>query len=237
MKDLKGKLALVTGSSRGIGTQIAKGLASLGCDVILHARKIENLAETEKMLKDYNVKVYKIAAELSDKNQVETMLNELDKNHAKVDIVYNNAAIMCQRQDVFNTDRKAWDEVFEINVFALIKICEHYLPKMIKNNFGRIINFSSGIADQPELSPYALSKAAVDKYTKDMAIRLEGKNVLMNRIDPGWIKTDLGGPDAWEDLNSVLPGVLVPALLDKGGANGQLFRAQDYKNLELPNIK
>lgn len=235
MKDLKGKVALVTGASRGIGSQIAKGLASLGCDVIIHARRIENLDKTEKMLSRYNVNVHKIAAELSDSKQVEEMLNELDKSHPRVDIVYNNAAISCGMQDVFNTDRKAWNDVFEVNVFALVKICEHYLPKMIGQGFGRIINFSSGIADQPELSPYAVSKAAVDKYTKDMAVRLEGKNVLMNRIDPGWIKTDMGGPDAWENLDSVLPGVLVPALLDEGGANGQIFRAQDYKHLELPN--
>ncbi|SHH84466.1 SDR family NAD(P)-dependent oxidoreductase [Clostridium grantii] len=236
MKNLKGKKALITGSSRGIGKQIAIGLATLGCDIILHARTLENLKEIEEILKKYDIKVYKIACELSDPNSVQLMLEELDMKHKNIDIVYNNAAISCENQLLFNTQRKVWDEIFEVNLFALIKICEHFLPLMIENKYGRIINFSSGISNQPEMAPYAVSKAAVNKYTEDMAIRLKGTNVLMNLINPGWVQTDMGGANASSSIESVLPGVIVPALLDDNGECGKTFNIWEYKNLELPKL-
>ena len=70
------------------------------------------------------------------------------------------------------------------------------IPAMVERGFGRIINLSSGIRDIPQLAPYSVSKAAVDKYTSDLAAELRGSNVLVNGLDPGWLKTDLGGPDA-----------------------------------------
>ena len=90
----------------------------------------------------------KIGCELSRPNELDAMLTLLDQKYAHIDIVYNNAAISCGPQPLFQLNRSLWDEIFEVNVFALIKICEHFLPKMLDNNFGRIINFTSGIADQ-----------------------------------------------------------------------------------------
>jgi len=234
MKSLAGKKALITGASRGIGQQIAIGLARVGCDVILHARSIENLAQTEALLQDYAITIDKIGCELSRPNELDAMLTLLDQKYAHIDIVYNNAAISCGPQPLFQLNRSLWDEIFEVNVFALIKICEHFLPKMLDNNFGRIINFTSGIADQPQMAPYAASKAVVSKYTQDMAIKLKNTNVLMNLIQPGWVKTDMGGEDADSTVESVLPGVLVPALLDEGSECGKIFCVWDFKDLKLP---
>jgi NAD(P)-dependent dehydrogenase (short-subunit alcohol dehydrogenase family) len=86
---------------------------------------------------------------------------------------------------------------------------------------------TSGIADQPELIAYAVSKAAVDKFVKDTAPKLVGTGVMMNLLDPGWLRTDLGGPNAPGAVESVIPGALVPCLSDDG-VSGTLFRAQDY---------
>jgi 3-oxoacyl-[acyl-carrier protein] reductase len=82
------------------------------------------------------------------------------------------------------------------------------------------------------LVPYSVSKAAVDKFTCDLAAELRGTNVLVNYLDPGWLKTDLGGPNADNAVETVLPGALVPALLEDNGPTGQFFAAQDYKVLE-----
>ena len=87
--------------------------------------------------------------------------------------------------------------------------------------------FTSGIKDQPELIAYAISKAAVDKFVADTAGRLKDNGVLMNLSGPGWLRTDLGGPQAPNAVESVLPRALVPALIDDG-TTGKLFRAQDY---------
>jgi len=72
----------------------------------------------------------------------------------------------------------------------------------------------------------------VDKYSRDLAAELQGTNVLVNYLDPGWLKTDLGGPNAENEVETVLPGALVPALLEDHGPSGRLFAAQDYKYLE-----
>jgi NAD(P)-dependent dehydrogenase (short-subunit alcohol dehydrogenase family) len=104
---------------------------------------------------------------------------------------------------------------------------------MLARKWGRVINLTSGIVDQPQLTAYAISKAAVDKFVRDFVPHLAGSGVQMNLLDPGWLRTDLGGPRAPNDPSSVIPGALVPALMDNG-ESGRFFRAQDYAGLSLP---
>ena len=103
---------------------------------------------------------------------------------------------------------------------------------MLERAWGRIINVTTGAVDQPELTTYTASKAAVDKYVMDFALRLSGTGVTMNLLDPGWLKTDLGGPSAPGEVSSVVPGALIPALVDDG-VSGRLFRAQEYAGMSL----
>jgi NAD(P)-dependent dehydrogenase (short-subunit alcohol dehydrogenase family) len=91
-----------------------------------------------------------------------------------------------------------------------------------------VVNVTSGIKDEPQLMPYAASKAALDKYVYDMAPHLKNTGVLMNLMDPGWLRTDLGGPNAPNPVESVIPGALVPVLLDDDTC-GKFFHAQDYR--------
>jgi 3-oxoacyl-[acyl-carrier protein] reductase len=98
---------------------------------------------------------------------------------------------------------------------------------MRRRKWGRIVNLTSGIKDTPPLAPYSVSKAAVDKYTRDLAAELRGSGVLVNCLDPGWLRTDMGGPNAMGDVESVLPGALQPALLPDDGASGCFFAAQN----------
>jgi len=235
-KKLNGKWALITGSSKGIGQQIAVGLARYGCNIVIHGRKLENNKNTKELLEKLGVKTISVAGELSNFNDVDNIINMIFKEINGVDILYNNAGVMSIPDLVWNIPMEEWMRVFQINLFAVVRLCNAFAPEMKKRGFGRIINLSSGIKDQPDHTPYSVSKAAIDKYTRDLAYELKDDNVLVNYLDPGWLRTNLGGPNAPNDVETVLPGALVPALLEDNGPTGRSFNAQDYKYLSDYNL-
>ncbi|XXX72270.1 SDR family oxidoreductase [Sorangium sp. So ce134] len=226
--EIRGKWALITGASRGIGKQIARGLADLGCNLVLHSRDAAHTRELEGQLAGKGIRVSAVSGELSDQAAVDRLLDDAIAASGGIDILYNNAAIMTPfRASPTETPAEDYRLSFEVNVISPIRITYRLLPSMLKRRFGRIIQVTSGIQDQPELMAYAASKAALDKFVRDTVPSLRGTGVLMNLLDPGWLRTDLGGPRAPNDVESVLPGALVPALVD-GEVHGVLFRAQDY---------
>lgn len=232
-ENIHGKWALVTGASRGIGRQISLGLADRGCHLVLHSREVAGTNDLARELKAKGIDVRQVAAELSEADAVDGMLHDLIEQGPTISILYNNAAIMTPyRVDWLNFPREDFRRSFEVNTITLIKICLALIPGMREQNWGRIINVTSGVKDQPEMTAYAASKAAVDKFVLDTAARLVKDGILMNLLDPGWLRTDLGGPNAPGSVESVLPGALIPALLTDG-THGQLFRAQDYVGTTL----
>ena len=234
MSALQGKWALVTGASRGVGFHVSEGLARLGCNLVLHSREMSHTRALAANLDGLGVSVVTISGELSDQTQVDSMLDAAQRQAGAIDIVYNNAAIMTPyRENPWDIPAEDFRKSFEVNVISLARICYRLVPAMLARKWGRVINVTSGIMDQPQLTAYALSKAAVDKFVRDFAPQLAGTGVQMNLLDPGWLRTDLGGPKAPNDPSSVLPGALVPALLDDG-VSGRFFRAQDYAGLSLP---
>jgi 3-oxoacyl-[acyl-carrier protein] reductase len=232
MKLLENKWAFVTGSSRGIGQQIALGLAQRKCNVIVHGRVKRNTAETLRRLKAYDVQTHVVAGNLDSIKSVEAIIRAVKEGPGRVDILYNNAAFQNVWKPIWKITPDEWLESFQVNLFAMIAMCNAFAPDMKARKYGRIVNLTSGIKDIPQLAPYSVSKAAVDKYSRDLAAELQGTNVLVNYLDPGWLKTDLGGPNAENEVETVLPGALVPALLEDHGPSGRLFAAQDYKYLE-----
>lgn len=230
-RQLSGKWALVTGSSRGIGQQIALGLAQYGCNVVLHGRSAAHIETTQKLLADYEVNTHVAAGDLATDEGVQAVIDGVLAGPGYVDILYNNAAISNQSTPIFEFSMTTWQKTMQVNLYAMIQLCNAFAPGMKERGYGRIINLTSGIADQPNLAPYSVSKAAVDKYSRDLASALKDDNVLVNYLDPGWLKTDLGGPNAWEEVETVLPGALVPALLEDNGPTGRFYAAQDFKVL------
>lgn len=229
MINLKGKNALVTGSSRGIGQQVVQGLAKLGCNIIVHGRTKESCTKTLELIKEFNVKSYCVYGELSSESQVNLLIKQVKELNIPIDILYNNAAVMSPyHSDYWNHSWEEWMESFKVNVFAMYSLCSAFIPPMIENGFGRVVNLTSGIKDQPELAPYGASKWAVNKLTDDLAVKVQNTAVRINTLDPGWLRTDLGGENADNPVEAVMPGALAPALIEDDGPNGQEFSALNH---------
>ena len=233
MTDVKGRWALITGASRGIGYLSAKFMAQQGCNLILHARKAENCDKILAEVKALGVEAYAFGAELSDLDAVDNMLKEIDRLGVRVDIVLNNAGVqIAYRVEYFSTPVSDYTESFKINTTAPAMICYHFMPKMIEAGFGRIVNTTSGIALEPQQAGYSASKAALNKITIDLGSTVEGTDVMINLADPGWCRTDLGGPNAPNAPESTIPGILVGAFVDDK-KSGRIFGAQDYAGMTL----
>lgn len=233
--DIAGRWALITGASRGVGQQIAVGLAEHGVNLVLHSSNKENQAETRALLKNTGVQVHGVEGLLDSPDDISAFVDEAETLSGGIDIVYNNAALMTQETPLFETPQSDYETSFQVNLYAVIQVCAYFAPRMVSRGYGRIINVTSGIKDTPKLDAYSISKAALDKYTRDLAIELEGSGVLANMMDPGWCRTDLGGPDAFNDVSSVLPGALIPAMLGKEepeAPKGMLFAAQDFTGIK-----
>lgn len=231
MTDIAGKWALITGSSRGIGQQIALALAKRGVNIVLHGRTEQNLESSLQMLQGLNVKVKTVFAELSCEKGALDLVKQTQAACGQVDILYNNHGIQNQWKEVWDITMTEWQEIFQINFFSMVTINNGLVPSMIENGYGRIVMTTSGIPDIPQLTPYGTSKAAIDKYVFDMSAQLKNSDVKINAMDPGWLRTDLGGPDGMFPVDAVLPGALVPVITDDVLESGTVFSAQQYRGL------
>lgn len=229
----KGRWTLITGASRGIGYLTAKFMAEQGCNLILHSRKKEHCETILKEVRAMGVEACSVEAELSDLDSVRNMLGEIDRMGVDVDIVLNNAGVqIAYRTDYYKTPTSDYIESFQINTIAPAMICYHFMPKMIERGFGRILNTTSGIRLEPEQAGYSASKAALDKITIDLGSKVEGTNVMINLTDPGWCRTDLGGPHAPNAPESAIPGIVVGAFVDDK-KSGRYLNAPYFTGLTL----
>jgi 3-oxoacyl-[acyl-carrier protein] reductase len=233
MVDVKGRWALITGASRGVGYQTALFMAKQGCNLILHSRSLEHTKKVQEEVSALGVETICVAAELANHEEVVAMLDEIESKEIPVDIVFNNAAVqIAYRKDYWKTPLEDFEMSFRINFISITTICYRLIPKMIERGFGRVINTTSGIKNEPEQAAYAASKAALDKFTKDLASKLEGTNVMINITDPNWCRTDLGGPNAPNSVEDAVPGVVVGAFVDDQ-KSGRFFHAKTFYGLSL----
>lgn len=233
MTDVKGKWALITGANRGVGYRIAIFMAKHGCNLILHSRSLEHTQKVLEEVKALGVQAYAVAAELSDLAQVQKMIDLINQKATPVDILFNDAGVqVAYRVDYYKTPSEDYTKSFLINTIAPMMLCYEFIPKMIERGWGRVINTTSGIRNEPEQAGYSASKAALDKVTNDLAGKLDGTDVCINLTDPGWCRTDLGGPNAPNDPDSVIPGICVGAFVDDK-ISGRNLGAQGFAGLSL----
>ncbi len=222
---------LVTGASRGVGRQIALEMAKLGSNIVAHSRSIDHVEEVVRGCTAFGVSAIPISADLGDMQELETMLSRLTAMVPHIDIVYNNAGIANHSQ-LGSIEPREFMKCLMVNTVAPVHICQRLIPPMVKRGFGRLINVTSSIERRPEEVGYACSKAALNKFVHDMAPTLSGSGVSICAVDPGWVRTDMTNFSAPHPPESVIPGVLLGALLDCD-VNGCWFSAQDYAGMGL----
>ncbi len=233
MFDVRGKWVFITGAARGIGYLTALFMAEQGANLILHGRTAEHCGKVLAEVGALGVQAHAVGAELSDLDAVARMLGEIDALGVRVDVVLNNAGMqIAYRTEYFDTPPSDYTESFKINTIAPAMICYHFMPKMIAHGSGRIVNTTSGIALEPQQAGYSASKAALDKITIDLGSTVEGTDVLINLTDPGWCRTDLGGPYAPNAPESAIPGIAVGAFVDDG-KSGRYLGAQLFAGMSL----
>ena len=242
MISLKDKWVLVTGAGRGLGRLTATKLLEYGVNLILVSRDASHTADIEAAAKEHGQKAVSFGEDLGSKSDVEALIDKLEE--FDIDVVFNNAGIQVTYragEDVWDTPWEDYEKSFRVNTIAPMMICYALLPKMIERGFGRILNTTSGIAGEPEQGPYSASKAGLDKVTADLVKMVERANadsaanqadVLLFLLDPGWCRTDLGGPNAPNDPADAVTGYIAGAFASKG-KSGMLVCAQDYRDMTL----
>lgn len=227
------KWTLITGASRGIGRLIAVEMAKLGSNLILHSRSKAHAQEVLEEVLAFGVEAYAVEAALDDIPAVLRMLDEIEKRGTPVDILFNDAGMqVAYRSEYWETPAEDFTRSFLINTIAPAMICYRLMPGMIQRGFGRVINTTSGIRNEPQQAGYSTSKAALDKFTKDLGSALGDENVAINLADPGWCRTDLGGPHAPNAPESSIPGMLVGALIEKP-LRGVFLPAQAFTGMTI----
>jgi len=190
---LKGKTALITGASRGIGKEVATLFAKNGADLILISRNEERLSDLQKeLMETYNVDVKYYAVDITDSTKLKDVFTEIKRDKKPIDIVVNNAGIM-EDAVLQMVKPELIQKTYAINVFALIDVSKRASKLMLRNKRGSIINLTSIIGVEGNLgqSIYSSSKAAVIGFTKSLSKELASLNIRVNGVAPGFIDTDM----------------------------------------------
>lgn len=193
MKELQGKVSLVTGGTRGIGRATALALAEAGAEVAFsfqHSK--EQAEEVTRMIRDKGVRGQAYLANVASFDEVRAMVSQIQHDFGSVTILVNNAGINRDRSFLKMT-REMWDEVMRVNLDGLFHVTQAILPAMLETGWGRIINVSSIIGQTGNFGQanYAASKGAAIAFTMSVAREVAKKGVTVNAVAPGFIQTDM----------------------------------------------
>lgn len=194
------KTALITGANKGIGFEIARQLGQRNFQVFISGRNKTSLQEARARLQTAGVTAELLYMDVSDAASIKTAANEFAAQQIKLDVLINNAAILLKNDNRLASDSDAvFEETFRTNVHGPRLVIKTFLPYM--HNPARIINISSAGGSMSEpvggWSPaYCVSKTALNGLTRHLAAELASRNISVNAVNPGWVKTDMGGSGA-----------------------------------------
>ncbi len=193
MSILKGKVALVTGGSRGIGEAIVLQFAQQGADIAFtYVSSAEKANAVAAKAEAYGIRAVAIQSDAADFQQAEALINEVVDKLGRLDILVNNAGITRDTLMLRMTEDQ-WDEVIRVNLKSVFNLTKHALKPMMKQKSGSVINMSSvvGVFGNAGQANYAASKAGIIGFTKSIAKEVGSRNIRCNAIAPGFIETDM----------------------------------------------
>ena len=197
---LHGKVAIITGASRGIGEAIARSFAEAGAAVVLASRKQDGLDAVAAEIRSAGGQALALAAHTGDEAAVRHLVESAEADFGGVDILVKNAATNPHFGSLLSAEDSHWDKTFDVNVKGYMRTVRACVPVMRQRGGGKIINMASiaGITPQPGMGVYCASKAAVLMLTQVLAVELAPDNIQVNAIAPGFVKTRFSAA-IWDD--------------------------------------
>lgn len=222
------RIAVVTGANRGLGFATASELGRRGYHVIVTARRAGNARDAAVALGGEGT-FYPAELDVSSDESVDALFDRLDREHGRIDVLVNNAGTMFEPRGASVADIPAslLARAFDNNTLSAYRMCQKAVPRMNRAGFGRIVNVSSGMGGLTEMGAghpaYRASKAALNVVTRVFAHEVEG-DVKINSVCPGWVRTDMGGPNATRSIDEGIRGIVWAATLPPDGPSGGFFR-------------
>ena len=223
------RLGVVTGGNRGIGLEVCRQLAQHGWRVLLTSRDEQRGRESAAALSANGPAVAWHALDVSSSASVSQLREHVARQYGRIDALINNAAIaLDDGQSVLDDKPETFRATLETNLIGPLMLCQAFIPLMQKQRGGRVVNVSSGSGQMDDLdwdSPaYSLSKTALNALTQLFAHAVRAENVLVNAVCPGWVRTDMGGPNATRSVEQGADTIVWLAELPEGGPTGGFFR-------------
>ena len=200
--DLSGKVALVTGGSRGLGMAIAVSMAEKGAKVVICGRKQENLDAAMEEFGKLGVEVMARPANIGKSDQVAALFQSINEQFGVLDILVNNVGMNIFTPSVVDVDERLWDKIVETNLKGTFLVSRQAVESMKKGGGGKIVNITSIAAQKVSMGMgvYCVAKAGVEMLTKVLASELAKEHINVNAVAPGMIKTKFSQP-FWSDEN------------------------------------
>lgn len=224
------RVIVVTGGNRGIGLEICHQLAKPGFIVVLTSRQEKDGLEAVANFNKRKLPVRFHQLDVTDPAQTLKLKDFLTKEFGRCDGLVNNAGIFLENKNgnFFNTDLNTIRQTMETNVYGPYLLCQALVPLMKKNNYGRIVNISSGLGQLNDMGgaypAYRMSKTAINAITRVLAAELAGTNILVNSMCPGWVKTRMGGAGATRSVQEGADTAVWLTSLPDQGPTGKIFR-------------
>jgi NAD(P)-dependent dehydrogenase (short-subunit alcohol dehydrogenase family) len=222
--DLEGKVALVTGASRGIGRDLAVALAGAGAKVAAGVRRIEDADDVVAEVRDTGGEAAGVAIDLTERSSIEEAVAEVVDRYGRIDVLVNNAGLGTNH-DALDATEEEWDELFAVNVRGLFFACQSAGRRMVDQSYGRIVNMASqaGLVGIPRHAAYSASKGAVIALTKVLALEWGSSGVTVNCVAPTFVRTPgtaerLDQPEFLADVLTRIPVGRVGTTTDVAGA-------------------